>query len=269
MAESNTVERKLVKVCISIPNEGMTQAPAYDNRMLQMIHLGGLAERSKTAPVTKDGAIFEFYHATAGRMLTPAAREALTDMALGQNMDYMLMIDDDMICPVDMFERLYDNNVEIVAPLAFTRNEPHYAVIYQCESGYDPVSKQDYFINHFARNYPKNDLVLCDAVGFGAVLIKTDVIRRMRKPYFMSTCGTGEDVLFCYNAQNQAAAKVYMDTRVKLGHLGYPIVIDEPYAENYWKTKEKKDITKEYTRFRKNDERKLPATTDRICEVRT
>ena len=94
MDESTSVkeERKLVKVVIAIPNEGMTVPAAYDNRMLQMIHMGGFAQRSQYAPVTKDGAIFEFYHFTAGRMLTPAARETLVDHALESNMDYYRLI---------------------------------------------------------------------------------------------------------------------------------------------------------------------------------
>ena len=254
MAEDHPIERKTVKVVIAVPNEGSTHYMAYDNRMLMMLHLGALQERSKREPVTKDGAILEFYHFTAGRLLTPAAREALADHALQAGMDYMLMIDDDMIVPLGMFEMLYDHNVDIVAPLAFTRNAPHYAVIYQCESGWDPVAKTDYFVNHYARNYPENQLVRCDAVGFGSALIKMDVIRRMKKPYFMSTCGTGEDILFCYNAQKQAAAKVYMDTACKLGHIGAPQVIDEAYAKWWWKTYEKKDVKREYTKYRKYEE---------------
>lgn len=250
MAEDTPVERKTVKVAIAIPNAGYTQVEAYDNRQLWAIHIGALQERSKREHVTRDGAIFEFSHFTAGRLLTPAAREALADHALSGGMDYMLMIDDDMIIPLDMFERLYEHHVDAVAPLAFTRNAPHLAVIYECKSGWDPVANTDYFVNHFARNYPKNQLVRCDAVGFGSVLIKMDVIRKMKKPYFMSTCGTGEDILWCYNAQRQADAKIYMDTSIKLGHLSYPLVVDEAYAEWYWKNQEKKDVQKSYSPIR-------------------
>lgn len=252
-------ERQKVKVVVAIPNEGMTVPPAYDNRMLLMLHLGILQERSLSKPVTPDGAIFEFFHFTVGRLLTPVARETLADHALNAGMDYMLFIDDDMITPMDMFEKLYNRHVDIVAPLAFTRNAPHYAVIYNCESGWDPVAKSDYMINHYVRNYPENELVRCDAVGFGAALIKMDVIRNMKPPYFMSTCGTGEDVLFCYNAR-KTGAKVYMDTAVKLGHIGPAIIVDEPYAKDYWATKEKRDIKKldsPYTKYRNNGQKVL------------
>lgn len=254
MAENSPVERKTVKVVIAIPNEGHTLPEAYDNRMNWAIHMGSLVERSKLAPVTKDGAIFELYHFTAGRLLTPAAREALADHALANGMDYMLMVDDDMIIPMDMFERLYERQVDIVAPLAFTRNAPHCAVIYKCESGWDPVNKNDYFINHFVRNYPENELVRCDAVGFGAVLIDMNVIRKMKRPYFMSTCGTGEDILFCYNAQKQTGAKVYMDTSVRLGHLSYPLIVTEAYAKHYWEHEEKRNIQKQDSAYKGKDD---------------
>lgn len=239
--------RKVVKVVVAIPNEGHTAWEAYDNRMVWAIHLGVLQERSKHEAVTPDGAIFEFYHFTAGRMLTPVAREALAKQALADGMDYMLMVDDDMICPMDMFEKLYNHHVDIVAPLAFTRNAPHLAVIYNCITGYDPVAKCDYFTNKFERNYPKNQLVRCDAVGFGAVLINMEVIRKMKAPYFMSTCGTGEDVYFCYQAFKQTGAKVYMDTSCKLGHISHPRIVDETYAEWFWEHVEKKDVKKDYT----------------------
>ena len=260
MAEDHPVERKVVKVVIAVPNEGVTHYMAYENRMQLLLHLGILQERSKHEPVTEDGAIFEFHHFTAGRLLTPAARECLADQALVDGMDYMLMIDDDMITPIGLFEMLYRHQVDVVAPLAFTRNPPHFAVIYQCDEGFDPVTKNDWFNNHYVRNYPENQLVRCDAVGFGSALIKMDVVRKMRKPYFMSTCGTGEDVLFCYHAQKQANAKIYMDTSTKLGHIGAPVVIDEEYAKRFWLTKEKKDVKRECSIYDpKYDKELLPA----------
>jgi len=119
--------------------------------------------------------------------------------------------------------------------------------------------KNDYFINHYVRRYPENKIVRCDAVGFGAVLIKMDVIRRMKKPYFMSTCGTGEDVFFCYKAHREAGAKVYMDTSVKLTHLGAATLIDENYAKYFWKSSEGRDIEKEYSPFVKEKTESVPA----------
>lgn len=260
MAENHPINgKRKVRVAVSVPNEGHTHYMAYANHMELMLHLGVIQERSKHEAVTTDGAEIIFYHFTVGRILTPAAREALADAALKEGMDYIWMLDDDMIFPMDTFQRLYNHNVDIVAPLAFTRNAPHFAVIYNCEKGFDPVMKQNYFVNHYVRNYPENRLVRCDAVGFGSVLIKMDVLRKMKKPYFMSTCGSGEDVYFCYQAQQQTDAKVYMDTSVKLGHIGAPQIIDEAYAKWYWANEEKRDIKKENSLYLKYDEETVKA----------
>lgn len=230
MSEEVT-EQKVVKVCISIPNMGYTDAPAYANRLINMLHLGRLEMAGKLDPVNHP-VRFEFWFSVIGRVFTPVARDAAVDLAMDSGCDYLYMIDDDMICPDDMFEQLYRHNVDIVAPLAFTRNPPHKPVIYHCVEGYDEVSKKDYFINNHVMNYPKDNLVECDAVGFGAVLIKREVFAKLGKKAFMSTCGTGEDILFCYKAR-KAGFKIFMDTGCKLGHLGQRVNVTEEYVENY------------------------------------
>lgn len=247
---------KIVKVALCIPHEGMTGCEAYTNRLSMYKHLGHLEERGfieelllKASPEVHKkvmdeywskrepeivrhslGKRFEFYHISVGRVLTPFAREEMAKRAEAAGMDYMFMIDDDMTSPLDVFEQLYSNHVDIVAPLAFTRGFPHKPVLYSCEEGWDHMAQKDYFINHTVMNYPKDQLVECDAVGFGAVLIKMEVIRAVDKPRFMSTCGTGEDIYFCYLAKKKGF-RVFMDTRVKLGHVGHPPIITEDYVE--------------------------------------
>lgn len=224
-------EQKVVKVCISIPNMGYTDAPAYANRLVNFLHLGNLEARGKLDPANNP-VRFEFWFSVIGRVYTPVARDAAVDLAIENGCDYLYMIDDDMICPDDMFEQLYARDVDVIAPLAFTRNPPHKPVLYNLVEGYDPVSKKDYFINNHVMNYKKDSLVECKAVGFGAVLIKRWVLEKVGKKGFMSTCGTGEDILFCYKA-GKVGAKIYMDTACKLGHLGQRVNVTEDYVENY------------------------------------
>ena len=227
-------EKKLVKVMFCVPNEGHTLPEAYDNRLVFASHIGILQMASKLGIKEIDGqklsypddVEFQFSWGTVGRVLTPLARERLTEWAIQGGMDYMCMIDDDMIIPVDMFERLYRHGVDIVAALAFSRNPPHFPVIYRVDEGYDPLKAQEYYITRRVENYPKNILLECDAVGFGAVLINMNVVRRMAKPWFMSTTESGEDIWFCKKAR-EVGARVFMDTALKLGHLGYPPIITE------------------------------------------
>lgn len=221
----------VIRVLVGFPHEGMTGSEAYMNRLANIKHLGHLEERGK---LNKETPRFEFFMNTMGRMHVFFAREEMAKRAIAMNADYLYMIDDDMICPDDMFERLYAADKDIVAPLAFTRNFPHKPVMYSCIEGWDPVIQKDHFINHAVMNYPKDKLTECDAVGFGAVLIKTEVLREVQEPRFMSTCGTGEDILFCYKAKKKGF-RVWMDTRVKLGHISHPLIVTEEYVQAQWK----------------------------------
>jgi len=70
-------------------------------------------------------------------------------------------------------------------------------------------------------------------VGFGAVIIRLSMVKKMTAPYFMSTTNTGEDIWFCVNAKKQADARVFMDTRIKLGHIANPEIIDDEYVDRF------------------------------------
>lgn len=211
-----------IKVLVAYPRGTMTLTEAIDNQIDVAFYLGKLEERSN----------FKFYLGTIGRLFQAKAREEFARYALELDCDYLLMIDDDMIVPVDLFERLYKHDVDIVAPLAFQRRKPYYPVIYKTKTGWDESKRQSYFSNEIVKNYPKDTLFNCDAVGFGAVLIKRWVLERMQKPMFMSTSPTGEDILFCYNAREQVGAKVYVDTGTKIAHLGSPQIITEETFED-------------------------------------
>jgi len=241
-------DHKVYQVAVSVPSESLIKCDAYDNHMINIFRLGGLQERWR---YERRNPRYEFAFFTAGRMITPMAREKLTTTALDHGMDYMIMYDDDMLIPYDAFPKLLEDmeahpEIDILAPLAFMRSAPHYAVIYTTKEGYDPVRHTDYYINHWVKNYPKDRLVECDAVGFGMVVIRMEMVKRMQKPYFFSMSATGEDILFCVNARKQAKARVFVDTRIKLGHLGESIIIDEAYREKYVKEHNEKLVNVAY-----------------------
>tara|TARA_B100001964_G_C14184786_1_gene578086 strand:+ start:272 stop:1051 length:780 start_codon:yes stop_codon:yes gene_type:complete len=229
---------KIIKVLFGIPNEGHTECQAYDNRLEMCFHLGNLQtlshfghrEYGGTKFDIPDGVEYQFSIASVGQVLTPLAREHLAEHARDEGFDYLFMVDDDMLTPLDLFEQLVKHDVDIIAPLAFSRSAPHKPVIYNLEKGWDNMRQEHFYVNHVVPNYPKDKLVKCDAVGFGAVLIKTKVLKSMAKPYFMSTTGAGEDIWFCHKAGENGFG-VYMDTACKLGHLGYPKVITEAVYE--------------------------------------
>lgn len=235
---------KIVKVAFGVPTEGHTPPESLQSLRMMCFHHGVLQERSKQEEVT-----YEFYDLTAGRLFTPMAREMLAERALQVGADYLLMIDDDMLAPHDLFDKLYKHDVDIVSPLAFTRNPPHLAVLYQTREGWDSVKRQNFVTTEWIRNWPRKKLVECDATGFGAVLIKTSVLKKMQKPYFMCSSGTGEDVVFCLRAKQEAGAHIFMDTATELGHIGAPIIIDTAAHEKYNDPVEQEKLYGPYRKF--------------------
>lgn len=243
-------KKKLVKVMMGVPNEGHTLTEAYDNRLSMAFHLGTLQvlshiDKKEYCKVKFDfpkDVEFEFYLATVGNVLTPIARQRIAEFAVEQDMDYLFFVDDDMICPTDLFERLYKHQKDIVGALAFTRFPPHKPVIYVLNQGFDSVEKKDYYISKAYLSYPKDTLVECDAVGFGAVLIDCKVFKGMNtKEWFVVATGAGEDIQFCFNAK-KAGFKVYMDTSTKLGHLGPPKIVTEEVYESESNVEELREV---------------------------
>jgi hypothetical protein len=214
---------KKIKVVVGLPTAGFTQPEALNCLWLHAFHLG---KHEAMYPE------FEFSFCPRGRMFTPMNREVILLNALDAKADYLMMIDDDMAFSQDLFEKLYRHHVDIVAPLAFTRNPPYLPVLYQGDYQWDPIEKKEGYIFGPIKNYPRNKLVEVDAVGFGAVLIDLKIVPKMQAPFFMCSSGTGEDINFCLKAK-QAGARVFCDTSTKLGHFGSPILITEETNAQY------------------------------------
>lgn len=241
------MDKKIVRVLVGGPKAGDTDSEAYDDRLSMFMHLGnlqvlshfGVHEYCGMTYDFPDDTEYQFSTHTVGDVFPAYAREQMGIIAADNGFDYLFQIDDDMITPPNLFELLVRWDVDIVAPLAFTRFAPHKPVIYNVEEGYDPVSRQYYYTNYTVERYPKNQLVRCDAVGFGAALIKVDVLRRMKKPWFMTTSGAGEDIHFCHMA-GKHGFKVFMDTSTKLVHLGSRKKISEATYEGESKVLEER-----------------------------
>jgi hypothetical protein len=239
------------RVLVGIPLKGHTPPSSYHDRMLMAYYLGGKELDQKHR---KEVPRYEFIWISTGEIFVPFAREMLAEASLRYDCDYLFMVDDDMMAPVDLFYKLVKHDADIVAPLAFTRNPPHRPVMFKTVEGYDKVIGKSYFINTPVFNYPRDKFVECDAVGFGSVLIKTEIFKKMAKPYFMGSTGTGEDIHFCLAAK-KLGYKVFMDTAVKLGHLSSPIVVTEEYSDSFNKmSQEEKDkFFGSYTKYQNDD----------------
>lgn len=245
LPENKAVE-KVYKVQIGIPLKGGTPARSYHDRMMMFKYVGNKEAEQFYEKVSPR---YSFGFGAIGEMLVPYARERLAESCLEVGADYLFMIDDDMLAPPDIIHQLLKHDKDIVAALAFTRNPDHKPVIYETIEGFDKSVDQSYGMTRFVMNYPRNTLVECDAVGFGAVLIKTDVFRKVKQPWFFGMERTGEDITLCIKAR-KAGFSVWMDTSIKMGHLGANCIITEEYHDAWTKlTPEERE--KMYGRYQK------------------
>lgn len=217
------------KVLVGIPLKGHTPPRAYHDRMLMWQFLGSMEAKGY---YEKHNPRYSFALGAVGEMLVPYARERIAEAVIEMGCDYLFMIDDDMLAPYDLFYRLVANDKDICGALAFTRNPNHRPVVYETREGWDETTRSHYGFTKFVDNYPRDTLFQCDAVGFGAVLIKTDVLRKTPRPWFFGMERTGEDVSFCTKAR-KAGCEVWMDSRVKLGHLSDPLIVTEDYSDTW------------------------------------
>jgi hypothetical protein len=232
------MEGTTIHIAIGVPTKGTTDAPAYDNHLTLLAHIGKLEVASQLGLHEVDGEHFQypeglkfkFHIITIPRVFPALARERIAELALDYKCQYLLMFDDDMIMMPDLFERLFAHQKDIVAALAFTRLGPFKPVIYRLSKGWDGVEKKDYYLNQVVETYPKDQLVECDAVGFGAVLINLAIMDKIQKPWFMTTSGAGEDIHFCHIA-GRAGFHIFVDTATKIGHLGERNIITEETYE--------------------------------------
>lgn len=147
-------------------------------------------------------------------------RNSLVKKAISDNSEYTLWLDSDMHVPSDIFFKLKNHNMDIVACSYSTRTVP---------------SRNVAFVDEFDLNkrlFANAGLHPVFAVGFGCILIKTEVFKIIPKPWFYNKWDTetesivGEDLVFCENAANAGyAIYVDVDTSKTVGHYGSKIYL--------------------------------------------
>jgi len=190
------------------------------------------------------------YNVITGYQL-PFARNRIVQHALDSNSDYVFFIDADMVFPSDSLIRLFNHNLDLVNALAFRRTSPHYPTIFKWnenEKCYETMS------------YTKG-LLEVEATGMACMLIKTEVFKKMKQPWYYYRDNTfSSDLTFCENARKEGY-KIMIDTDLKIGHLGDEKVIDEsfylqhlsPEAKEQWNSGMRDYIKNQKADFKENN----------------
>jgi hypothetical protein len=149
--------------------------------------------------------------------------------ALENEYDYLLFIDDDVIVPLDTFEKLLAVDADIAAGWVIVRGHPFPNMFYK----YDPEEKgalRDYIIERGEGLYD------VDAVGFSCCLIKCSLLKRVPAPWFVTGPFNTEDIYFCLKAkQNFPDVTITVDASIECAHIMGPEVIAPWNRETYGK----------------------------------
>lgn len=146
----------------------------------------------------------------------------------GKPFTHYLWLDDDHVFGPDLAVYLAKHNLDMVSALYYSRVEPHYPVVYV--KSFDEDSKDDKY-KHYPLVEVPDTLFECEAIGFGALMMRAEVLRKVPEPWFTLDWRAGEDIAFCVKAREHGV-RIYCDARYKLGHIGVaPIITHSTYLD--------------------------------------
>jgi len=146
--------------------------------------------------------------------------------------EWLFFMDSDQTFHPESLERLLSWNLPIVSGLYFSsagKPIPHCYERVKKKGLYMAKTKEvhDYLVAHkdkFTTGNPieilpaeQSDLIECDGVGAGCLLVHRSVFEKVKPPYFKLLNYVGEDFYFCRKVQ-EAGFKIFTDPGVLCGH---------------------------------------------------
>lgn len=169
----------------------------------------------------------EFIFFTPYRMAIDQMRNMAAKMALDSECDYLMFIDDDVAIQPHTYQHLREADKDLVMAITFVRGYPFPPMFFKASPIVDfgGVRRETLsFYDDWEDNVDSDGLVKCQAVGFSCVLIKTDLIKAIEPPYFVTGAKQTEDVYFCCKARNtlEPEPSIYVDTTCPTSHFMMP-----------------------------------------------
>jgi 2-polyprenyl-3-methyl-5-hydroxy-6-metoxy-1,4-benzoquinol methylase len=159
------------------------------------------------------------------------ARNSLVDLAIMNDCQFLLMLDDDMMVPPNLFLKLVAHDKDIIGALYYQRGGAFHPVLMRQKSVKDGFRSIE-FLNHFDHALVKPGLHPVDVIGGGCLLMKVDVFRSLQQPYFWIDGIVGTDVHLCTRLKD-AGIQPYADTSIELGHLGEKQIVTSRTVPRY------------------------------------
>lgn len=146
--------------------------------------------------------------------------------------EYLLMIDDDIIVPPSVIERLTIFQQDIVSAVYYKKMHPFEPLAYMALDSPERASIYNLFgtkdTDYHTIDVPfDKGLMSVDGVGAGCLMVHRRVYEAMEPPWFKFE-GSGEDLYFCRKAK-ALGFKIALDTSLHLGHIGTRITTHEDW----------------------------------------
>ena len=138
-----------------------------------MVHTHFAYSLTQLVKTTSEGGIDTYLYFDSSTILLNQ-REKLIDEAIKMEADYVLWLDSDMMFPSNVVLKLLAHNKDIVACNYMKRSLPMKTVAYTDLNDWDSWVPME----------PQEELVKVKGIGMGCILMKTDVFKKLEKPYF-------------------------------------------------------------------------------------
>ena len=167
--------------------------------------------------------------------LSPAAaRNIIFNQAILNNCTHVLLVDDDMAIKPDALKKLLAHDKDIVSGLYLSHAFPHQPL------AFDGFTDKG-LIRYLSLNKGMGGLVKVEATGFGCVLIKTDVLKRMERPWVrlgeLNPEQWCDDIGFYWRLHKECPdVEVFVDTDVRVGHIKQLILWPHQLDDGQWMT---------------------------------
>lgn len=178
---------------------------------------------------------FIFYspqRSTIDRMRNESARVALENEA-----DYLMFIDDDVLLPIVLGSTAYDilkkADLDIVAANVMIRGYPFEPMWFKKEMKGNQITLPYY--RDWKKKKDKDGVLRKDvgAVGFSCVLIKTSLLKKLTIPYFITGSNHTEDIYFCLKAlEEYPKVKIGVCVDLICGHILTPEIVTAKNRSN-------------------------------------
>lgn len=164
------------------------------------------------------------------RMSIDRFRNEAAKIALQQECDYLMFLDDDVLVPSDTYSRLKARDLDIVTPVVYIRGYPFRPMFFKAIQVGEALALDHY--NEWKEAEIKDGLLEVAAVGFSCCLIKCELLKKVPPAWFVTGTNHTEDVYFCMKARQCGTPTIGVDTTLLAGHMLDPEFVAEQTVEH-------------------------------------